>query len=625
MTARLVIIIGLWLILFPKLSWSQHAQEVLGPDNQQLSTWIPTRPQLGRAGRDTIRISPTTIFVDDFSKGSVPDSGFWYLGAGRYPLIRRQSAENPASFGTATFDGISPFQQVYSTVLGRGPADRLETHYLDLSIQDPDNELYLSFDVQPKGYSHAPISKDSFKVYFNALNNGVEEEIQMVALAGTGLGERFQTFSIPISESRFFHDHFYIAFENEGLLNGMLSAWQLDYVALGIGRTPTDTLFNDRAIVRLERPLFDPYSAIPFMQYSPNTFSRSVNVDLQNLGGGSGNSTISHTITDPVGNNLSPAYTGSASQSFSGAMLYQTAITVNDNQTLATPYASTFQQKISISGNTDLVAQNDELTYEYRIDSLMAYDDGEADVGYGINRIRGFAQKYVLQEADTLMAVWMHFVPQINYVFGGSLSGKIFSLGIWTSPNRDSLIYEEGFPITYGNTPDHFERYELEQPISVSGDIWVGILQNDNVPVGIGMDRTWVNDSLISWDSSGVWVNSRLRGTLMIRPELRNIRYNPLPFPASVESTSQLGNMTVFPSPVTQGNSSTWKWEGTDYQSFKIKIFDIQGRIIWQHEGKSQREGTLPELPAGMYFMRYSIQKGAQWHQQSQTLQILPR
>ena len=223
------------------------------------------------------------------------------------------------------------------------------------------------------------------------------------------------------------------------------------------------------------------------------------------------------------------------------------------------------------------------------------------------------------------MAVWLHFVPQIDYVFGGSLSGKIFSLVIWSSPNRDSVLYEEGFPITYGNTPDHFERYELDQPISVSGDIWVGIIQNDNVPVGLGMDRTWVNDSLISWDSSGVWVNSRLRGTLMIRPELRNIRYNPLPLPASIGSDLQRGEMTIYPSPSVQGNSSSWQWEGTHYQEFNIDIFDTQGRKVWHFEGRNQTQGKLPDLPAGVYFMKHAYKAGSQWHQISKTLQILPR
>ncbi|MEZ4687254.1 MAG: T9SS type A sorting domain-containing protein [Bacteroidia bacterium] len=604
--------------------YSQTASEVIGPVEPAFVPWIPARPAVSRSVRDTLRVSPTALFIDDFSEGTVPDSGFWFPGAGRYPLLRRQGADAPPSVGTACFDGISPYQQVYSTIVGRGPADRLETHYLDLSGQDPDNLLFLSFDVQAKGYGHAPISKDSFKVYFNAIQGGREIEVPMFALGGNGLVSGFQTVFIPIQEQRFFHTHFYIAFENEGLLNGMLSNWHLDYVALGLSRTASDSSFNDRALVKLDRPVFAPYSAIPFMQYKPNTYASDANLEWSNLGNQSGNQSFALSITDPVGNNLSPAYTGSLNEPYSGINLYSKAIgQLNDNQSLASPYASTFHQLIAMAGN-DAVSSNNTLVYDYRVDSLFAMDDGEADVGYGINRLRGFGQRYELREADTLMAVWIHFVPQIDYIFGGSLEGKTFSLAIWSSPNRDSLIYEEGFQITYGNTADHFERYALQQPISVSGDIWVGIIQNDNTPVGVGMDRTWDNDSLVVWDSSGVWVNSRLAGSLMIRPELRNIRYNPLPPPSSLDDVFGQRDFSIFPQPATGSQFVHWQWSGLDYQEFSLEIVDLSGKKICQLSGKNERSGTLPQLPAGMYVVFQKIRLGGRWHQQTHRLQIAP-
>jgi hypothetical protein len=598
--------------------------EVTGPPDQAYIPWISPRAIMSRSVRDTILVSPTQLFIDDFSEGGLPDSSFWYLGAGRYPLIRQQAAEGPPSVGTACFDGISPFQQVYSTIVGRGPADRLESHYIDLSGQDPDNLLYLSFDFQAKGYGHAPISKDSFKVYFNVLENGREREALMLSVGGDGRGTGFQTFSIPIQEQRFFHTHFYVAFENEGLLNGMLSNWHLDYVALGLSRSPSDTSFNDRALVKLDRPIFSPYSAIPFMQYTPNTYSSNVNLEWTNQGSQSGSQGVRYLITDPVGNNINPAYGSTQNVSYPGAGTFRAPLAaINDNQNLTNPYTSTFQQTLSLVGN-DVRNENNSIEYAFRIDSLFALDDGEADVGYGINRSRGFGQRYVLRESDSLMAVWIHFVPQIDYILGGSLEGRIFSLAIWSSPNRDSLIYEEGFPIVHGNTPDHFERYELAQPITVSGDIWVGIIQNTTTPVGVGMDRTWDNDSLIAWDSSGVWVNSRLKGSLMIRPELRNIRYNPLPWPVGTAPEISQGDLRIYPQPLSSDQQVYWRWEGADYQEIDFTVFDLSGKKIQEFSAGDDRLGTLPTLQAGLYIVQYRINIAGRWHQQARRLQILP-
>ena len=624
MNTRAIFFIMLTVLLGTADVYSQVASECVGPVDQTFVPWIPARPVVSRSVRDTLRVSPTALFIDDFSDGAVPDSSFWYPGAGRYPLLRRQAADAPPSVGTACFDGISPYQQVYSTIVGRGPADRLETHYLDMSGQDPDNLLFLSFDVQAKGYGHAPISKDSFKVYFNAFQNGREEEVKMFSVAGTGLGSGFQTVVLPISEQRFFHTHFYIAFENEGLLNGMLSNWHLDYVALGLSRSPNDTSFDDRALVKLDRPIFAPYSAIPYMQYKPDTYSQFYGLEGSILGGQSGNFVVTYTIQDATGNNMLPPYAGGLSLLYTGINSYQLPFPpVQDNQALSQPYASTFQQTFDLIW-ADQVTANNQLIYNYRIDSLFAIDDGEADVGYGINRRRGFGQRFVLNEADSLMAVWIHFVPQIDYIFGGSLEGRTFSLAIWSSPSRDSLIYEEGFQIAYGNTADHFERYVLQQPISVSGDIWVGIIQNDNTPVGVGMDRTWDNDSLVAWDSSGVWVNSRLNASLMIRPELRNIRYNPLPPPASLEDTFVQTDFSIFPQPATDQQNVRWQWNGPDYQQFELGIYDMSGKIISQQSGKIERSGLLPKLPAGMYVVFQKIKLGGIWYQQTHRLQIIP-
>lgn len=602
-----IIALGLFLSFLLPLC-AQVPQEILGPEILREVPWLERQTPTTRASRDTLRITPGTnqSFFDDFAQSSpIPSPSLWYNDAGRYPLIRQQSGRHPRSVGTATFDGISPFNQTYSNLLRRGSGDRLETHYFDLSVLDPDANVVVSFYLQAKGYGHAPNDKDSFKVYFNAQLNGVESEELVFKTSGQQASQGFVSVALPIDRGSFFHDHFYVAFENEGLLCGMLSMWHLDYFALGTGRGLDDTTVNDQAMIRLASSPFAPYTAIPFMQYRPNTFSTDFMVESRQSFNNSPTLQVEAQLEDPVGGNLPTPYVTNATQSFGAPGVYQTSVpTFNDNLPLNSPYASTFDVNVSFTNASDLVSVNNELNYSYRIDSLFALDDGEADVGYGLNRPRGFAQKYVLQEPDSLMALWVHFVPQIDYVRGGSLKDKPFTIALWTAPNRDSLVTSEAFNVEYGGIADTFVRYAFSEPISVSGDIWAGIIQLDNVPIGVGLDRTYNNDNIFAWDSSGVWVNSRLEGSLMIRPELRNIRFNPLPFPASVDKQNETRlDLKIFPNPSNYSSPTRWHIENPlSLRPYTLEVWNMMGQRVWVGK-EDQASGTLPPFSPGTYVL----------------------
>jgi len=507
------------------------------------------------------------------------------------------------------FDGVSPGNRPYEKGLLRGGCDRLESHYIDISNLDPDSDVWLSFFLQPQGFGHAPSRRDSFNVYLNARaqsNPTKDSLVRVFSQAGSSRTD-FQQNTIRISNSMYFHTRFYMVFESYGYQNGVVNTWHLDYINLGLERTPTDTLYQDRSVCYLDKPPFEPYTAIPFQQYQAGQLANSYDIVGSNLTGQVANVSVTTEITDPVGGNVfSPPYRQSFSASMSGyGETYLSANAFSDNQNLVTPYAATFRQEVKLTSPTDSKPQNDRFVTDFRIDTLMAYDDGEADAGYGLNKARGFGQRFDVRSEDSLMAIWICFAPQIDFFNGGSLKDEIFELVVWFDAHPDSILYAQSANtrVTYGDTTNHFQRYRLLLPVSVSGTIYVGLRQLSNAAIGVGMDWSYNNRDKIFWDSLGHWTASRFDATLMIRPEFRNINFNPPPF-TGVEDLQMNSSLVFYPNPLSD-NKLYWKMD-VKFIRFEADVFDLQGRVIPCQVEKENQLIKLPEgIRAGFYLLKY--------------------
>lgn len=589
-------------------------QEVIGPLWQGRAAVSVQTDLYSRAGKekDTLFIRSNQPFFEDFSSGSIPDSTLWDLCAqdpARYPSIMRHAAVEPPSLGAAMFDGVSPANRPYEDDLLRGGCDRLESHYIDISNLDPDSDVWLSFFLQPQGFGHAPSRRDSFRVFLNAKakrDPAQDSLIKVYSQAGSSRKD-FRQVTLRISNSIFFHTRFYMVFESFGYQNGVINTWHLDYINLGLERTPSDTLYQDRSLCYLDQPPFAPYTAIPFQQYQAGQLASGFDIVGSNLTGQSGNVNISTEITDPLGGNIfSPPY----SQSFSAAMnrygeTYFPANAFLDNQNLTNPYAAIFRQEVSLTSPVDSKPQNDRFFTDFRIDTIMAYDDGEADAGYGLNKPRGFGQKFEVRSQDSLMAIWICFAPQVDFFNGGSLEDEIFELVVWDGAHPDSILYAQSADarVRYGDSTNHFERYKLTVPVSVSGTIYVGVRQLSNAAIGVGMDWSYNNRDKVFWDSLGNWTPSRFDATLMIRPEFRNINFNPPPF-TSINEVSTKTELVFFPNPLT-GSALRWKAD-VDFVSFEAELFDLQGKKVdCLVEKENQLIRVDASLSPGLYVLKY--------------------
>ncbi|RMG25437.1 MAG: hypothetical protein D6730_10845 [Bacteroidetes bacterium] len=580
------------------------------------------QPLAGRsAGADTLAFSASQPFFDDFSGSSLlPDSSKWMLrGSMAYPLISRHLAVRPPSKGVATFDGADSQGHAYVQIsLSAGRADVLRTHCIDLSGLSPANQVALSFFLQPEGLGNQPDNRppgnvDEFKVFFadNTDPGNNQDNLREVLSVTGGPLREFRQYFIPLTDPAFFHKGFYIQFESHGSLNGYLDHWHLDYVYLAANRTTADTAYHDVSALYAQNSPLAPYSAIPFRQYQQGSFMQPFQVYVSNLDRQLVAPALAASIQDPVGQT---PFQGTFQQALSLNLSPYTRSPIDfENPFSEQPILNNAALQLDLEVELgDEVPQNDVVHERFRLDSVFAYDDGEADAAFGLNKSRGFGVQYDLTRPDTLVAVWISFVPTVNCrtTDCGSLvymQNEAFRLTLWNKPHPDSTQYKQisGSRVRYGDSINHFVRYALDIPQPVSGRFWVGVQQLTSLPIGVGFDRTYPNDAFMYWDSSGVWTPLRLGGSLMIRAELQNGR----DLSTAVTPAADPLRIHAFPNP-NRGSMLHLQYQGkTQWRSYRLSLFAPDGRMLWQDsfEGKPASIALPAHLSAGLYLLRHEV------------------
>ncbi len=562
---------------------------------------------------DTLSISVNSPFFDDFGyEGPLPDSNRWFISSSNFdaPLVNQSLGVNPPTYGVISFDGNNRFNEPYDTEnLSRGLCDQLVSHYIDLTNFGPSDNLWLSFALQPQGRGDAPEINDSFFVYFRVPDLGIEEEVY--ARGGSDL-HGFEQISIPIDQADYFQTRFQMIFESTGSQNGQLDLWHLDYVYLAPGRFANDTLFDDYAPIEIERGPIGKFTAIPLQQLGANgSATQGFNLKYRNLSTNNYPTTTEVSISDPVGGNV-----------FSGFTTQSVVVPLNGQSIQTGVYSAFSPPFLSTPGvieldiqlpDDDAISSNNNLKRQYRVDSIFAYDDGVAENSFGINKPWGVANAFYSPMEDSIQAVWISFVPTVNY---NPITTQLtymeeasFRLTIWKDPHPDSILIQQigGSRIEYGNESNHFQRYVLSNPVAVKDSFWVGLVQISSEPIGLGWDRNNIENNLIWFDSSGVWKPLGIEGALMIRPEFQL----GVSLPANIESTSlETPKVALYPNPVSAGQVLSLR--GTlisNKREYLGRLLDIQGNVVTEYRFNRPMDSIeikLPaDLPQGLYLWQH--------------------
>lgn len=576
---------------------------------------------------DTIA-SAFTYEQDSVIRYIVPADGKEYLWQNDFVLINDGFAFHPPSYGVATFDGLDRFGRAYdiSSTNTYGVADVLTSAPIDLSGLTLADSVFLSFQYQPQGLGRdAPEPNDSLVLDFY----DVSQKKWKTVWGARGSGRIPFEKEILLVDSAFLEKGFQFRFKNKGNLSGAYDNWNIDYIYLNKQRSRFDIVFDDVAILSNYPSMLKDYSSIPYWQYAAIA-GATLRDTISNFFGNNTTNTktvyFRYFVSDPSGtyypqfpfpSNTSTTTTlpglGTQRRNYplkNGPLNFEYPITDMDT---AHSFLTTFVAQFSNSGGQDFFPENDTLFHEQRFDHYLAYDDGSAEAGYGVNITdttfgkRGVvAQRFTTFIQDTLTAVSIYFLQQ-----GVDLEGSTFNLCVWSDLNQNGLIYKKPMKdvVSYFDK-NGFRTYHLDDSVIVEvGDFYIGIEQSTFRSLNVGYDfsNDRKNSMFYSLDG-GVTFSTPSGaiqpGTMMLRPYFR-INKNQV---AVEENELKALDVMVYPNPtsgglllrMSEGNSSLMNYQ----------VYDIQGRLILQNQFIQQHEIDLSDQNNGVYLLRLMDQEG---------------
>lgn len=615
------------------LGFSGMAQEVLLP--------LLSNPQKAAAGQTAVIKSTgekqvQLPFRDDFSySGPYPDPALW---ADNFVFINNSFALHPKTVGVATFDALDQFGKIYEQAgedSYQFEADFLTSHPIMLGNLTPADSVLLTFYYQPQGKGSAPRERDSLVVEFLHTPGYYQEdeEGEMVWVPDLwqsvwrAEGESLSAFSnntfpyfkraaIFITAPVFFRDDFRFRFKNYSSFSiptlktppnmaGNNNIWNIDYVLLDKGRSKLNTSYFDIAFADGAPSILKNYTAMPWSHYivNPQThLKNNLELKITNLGSIVYNYVYRYFIQDEQGNNIR-TYSGGtwniapfAQDGYQNYQPHTNPIVIqNPLPTAPAPFRHFKVIHVIREGvSGDNYQRNDTITFNQVFDNYFAYDDGVPESGYGlVGRNSKGAYRFILSKPDTLNAVQFFFNRTLN-----DYSVKPFYLTIWSDIGEEQIIYQSEV-----QTPDFedglnvFATYFLDEPLPVSGTIYVGWEQMGEGFLNIGYDVNSKAGENIFYKVGNDWVPSIYEGALMIRP-----LFGPSGTVSVTEPKTGF-EMAIYPNPL---RNSLLNIRMDDFQvntgELRLEVFDLYGRLILSQEFNPRLD--LWHLSNGMYILR---------------------
>ncbi len=538
--------------------------------------------------------NPDEIWIDDFAHHNY-----------RY-------AVNPMSLGVVTFDGVSndgyPYEWGYTS--GHGFADVLTSKPINMAGKIG---VYLTFFYQSKGFGDSPEFNDSLILEFYSPSMDIWYNSTWGVTGNIPENEWFMA-HIPITTPILLQDGFQFRFRNKATLIGVLDHWHIDYVNLRDNSYAGDTIIDDIAIVYPIQSLLQDYTSVPWDHYKnlANPIEKmkpTYPLDVNN------NHTTAKIVTvggmDIDGSSFSlPVATPNWSV---GSNIFTFGV---GNQPYFFPQTPTvkaeFDVKVNVAtSSTNIYGVNDTTYFKQKFSNYYAYDDGTAEMGYGIMSNNALlAYKFEAYEADTLVGVLMKFIPTNN-----DNSGDIFLLTIWDDNNGKpgNIIYQDdyfkpNFP-NYSSAVDGFKFYKFNDDvhIPVPETFYVGWEQIEDNLLHIGLDFNNSNPDKIFYSTAGVWINSLYQASLCIRPVVSTALNFTLGIEENKnESIETFSSYSIYPNPTNNYFTIDGYVDG-----YKVELYDLSGRKIIEDY---QQTINIEDLQTGVYIVKLLNQQNEEMY-----------
>ncbi len=603
-------------------------------------------------GTSTSRPPLHVPFFDDFANDSsvYPNDTLWMDSC---VYVNNTMCILPPSIGVATFDGLNKWGYPYNINNDSNglPCDTLTSRPIDLSNEKSDT---LRFFIQRGGNGEPPNGPgtdglaDSFLVEFSDTgtftyldfkgNDSVVHNltywIQMWDTIGNDSSSPFWQVEVAVpaahGDTNFYRNNFQFRFRSIGNPSGNLDVWNLDYVRLD--DLPAEN--EDMAMCSSTKSLLRPYYSMPYNVFFNSSFNMntcdSVFLNIKNNDNYPGGRSIfpyGYKVIDEVCNRVLVTYPTGNPQAFNINPLQDTILPIPvsvpwtnvcaDKDTTAHLLTKTF-----VHFSLDEHQRNDTAYARQDFNYDFAYDDGSAELGYGINNVSGgvavqFNDPTSINYPDKIWAIAFHYNTGEDASDPG-IGEKYFNIKIWSQINTNGndlqdykyVLYEwDGQSPHITDTLNGFTIYVLDTPIAVpdTKTFYVGWTQATEFFLNVGYDA---NYSLIDNDSPNTnvfvdiggtgssWQTSSLPGTPMIRAYVStdSVKYYGIK-PANKIA----GGFKLYPNP----SSGIFNLQFDNAGKYQMQLYNITGQMLDQ-ESTSDQASSLDysKFANGIYILR---------------------
>ena len=576
--------------------------------------FVPVTPHRTAEGVQSALRSSASLslpFFDDFAsptfagEGGPVDLVRWSDGSARRTMTY---AIDAPTIGTATLDGLraNGYPYAFNPEM-TGWADTLTSEPIDLAGRTPEDNIHLVFFYQGGGRGNAPDENDSLVVEFLAPDGGDALGWSQVWSAIGAEMDTFALASIPVNQLVHLQDGFRFRFRNHGALGGNVDLWHIDYVLLDDNIDPDNLGFFEVAFVNPRHTLMEPYSIMPWSHFlsDPTTFMLdSLETDHRNMSAFQADNVtcgiqVRNTETGATEDYLNPFSLTSVepSSTFNEQYYIQEPLVENGqvlvepsgfafsdpgNDTAATFEVSLYEDAIGILEQERVgIPDNDSIVFVQSFRNEYAYDDGTAEKAYGLTTGGGkLAVRYDLAIPDTLHGLAIHFTPYYD-----QQTNLNFLLRAWADDNGvpgeelgENFLFHQPAYFTDGN--DVFAYYEYDDPIPVEGTVHVGMVQESDFSLNIGLDKnTDYNFTRVHYQLGlgAEWVLSTIQGSVMVRPVLQAGLDDVFVAVEDGDAVPAMETVTVWPNPARAALNVAWS--GVDRPE-RWSVVDLSGRVL---------------------------------------------
>ncbi len=548
-------------------------------------------------------------FSDDFSgRSAFPDTGKW---TDDNVFINNNYSDKQITTGVATFDAIDNKGRLYETAISSGfEGDVLTSQPINLEYSATDN-IMLSFYYQAGGLGDMPEENDSLTLHFLAPD---ENKWYSVWRTRGGGDDSFRQAFVTIDRQRFLKKSFRFRFINYVTISpqtsdqsmiGNSDHWNLDYVYLNRNREAGDTVYSDVAFRTGIRSLLKTHESLPlnhFREIELQEMGAYIPVHYRNNDGIVRNVTRNFEIWNVNENSLAHSFTA-------GAVNIDPYTNVDYNAGLIYTYSSgnPDSARFRVTGvlKTDEFDPkgNDTIVYYQVFKNYIAFDDGTAEMGYGINGLGSrnamVASRFTAYVPDTIRSVRICFNDSYR-----DANKRAFDLIIWDDNKGipGNILYRsDEVLVEQTGAINGFYNYGIIDGVPVDGVFYIGWKQRSETFLNAGLDINTAQKGRQLYWLNGEWNQSQVTGTIMIRPVLG--------MPEKTTSIDEhviksLSAVTVAPNPASDYITITTD-DTSDPSHTMITITDLYGREIL----KCQNTGpvNISSLKPGLYIVMTSV------------------